>query len=320
MRIGLLRNLLFCNRWSFRLLSVKHSRAVARPGATVHVTGIVENDGMRLGSAYVRVRIADPYDHSMVVFDSDEGLEYRKKQSLRIIDLPVGATFRFSVPWRIDASVPEGVYYYRVEIWNIPKLFSDRRCWLRYRNHCFDRSPWTPGIEILHQGGATPSMKCPKAFISYSWDSTEHQDWVMELADHLLRNGVDVIVDRRDLSPGEEITEFIERGISESDILLFICSEEYKKKADARLGGVGMETVISTSQFLNARRTKKFIPVTRNNQCRAKDKLPTYLGSTLYVDMDVDDWQGAPLQELLVGIFKETETEEHRTRGSGTTS
>lgn len=307
MRISQLKNLLFCNGWSFRIASVNHSRAVARPGDTVHIIGVVENDGMRLGSAYICLRIADPYDHSIVPFDSDKDLEYSKKQSLRVIDLSVGATFQFSVPWHIDSDVPEGAYYYRVEVWNIPKLFSGRRRWLRFRNHCFDRSPWTAGIEILHPADARAPRKRPKAFISYSWDSTEHQDWVMELVDYLMRNGVDVVVDKRDLAPGEEITEFIERGIMQSDILLLICSEEYTKKANARLGGVGMETVISTSQFLNARKTKKFIPVTRNNRCRGKDKLPTYLGSTVYVDMDVKDWSGVPLQELLVGIFKETE-------------
>ena len=128
----------------------------------------------------------------------------------------------------------------------------------------------------------------------------------MELADYLVRNGVDVIVDKRDLVPGEEITEFIERGIRQSDVLLLICSEEYTKKANARLGGVGMETVISTSQFLNARKTKKFIPIKRNSHGSGENVLPTYLGSTLYVDMDRKDWNGVALQELLAGIFKET--------------
>lgn len=288
---------------------MKHSRAVAHNGDTVHVTGVIENDGMRLGSAYIIVKVANPYDHSIVVFDSDRNLGYLQKQSLRIIDLRVGSAFEFSVPWRIDSNIPEGAYYYRVEVWNIPKLFNKRRHTLRFRNYCFARSAWTAGIEVLSSkdnSKRASGRKRPKAFISYSWDSTEHQNWIMDLADYLLRNGIGVIVDKRDLAPGEEITEFIERGISKSDILLLVCSERYTQKANARIGGVGMETVISTSQFLNARRSKKFIPIVRNNPQPAKEKLPTYLGSTLYVDMDVEDWQGVPLQQLLVGIFKET--------------
>jgi len=281
---------------------------VAKPGDIVHIIGVVENDGMRLGSAYICVRIADPYDHSIVAFDSDKNLQYSEKQSLRIIDLPVGESYRFSVPWHIDSKVHEGANYYRVEIWNTPKLFNRRHRRLRFRNYCFDRSLWKAGIEVLHSTNNKITKQRPKAFISYSWDSSEHQEWVMELVDYLMRNGVDVVVDKRDLAPGEEITEFIERGIVQSDIIILICSDEYTRKANARLGGVGMETVISTSQFLNVRKTKKFIPITRKNQYHGKDKLPTYLGSRLYVDMDVSDWNGAPLQELLVGIFKEAKT------------
>ncbi len=63
-----------------------------------------------------------------------------------------------------------------------------------------------------------------------------------------------------------------------------------------------METVISSETFLNARQTKKFIPIVRSNRMPANKKLPTYIGSTLYVDMTTDLWRSTPLQQLLKGI------------------
>ena len=65
-----------------------------------------------------------------------------------------------------------------------------------------------------------------------------------------------------------------------------------------------METVISSSQFLQARKEKVFLPVVRENRLPVKDKLPRYLGSILYVDMSNSDWAREPLRDLLRGIRK----------------
>ena len=49
----------------------------------------------------------------------------------------------------------------------------------------------------------------PKVFISYSHDSPEHKRWVLELSKKLRNNGVDVILDQWDLSPGDNLTQFM---------------------------------------------------------------------------------------------------------------
>jgi len=41
----------------------------------------------------------------------------------------------------------------------------------------------------------------PKVFISYSWESQEHQDKVLALADWFESNGVEVIFDQYDPNP-----------------------------------------------------------------------------------------------------------------------
>jgi hypothetical protein len=83
MRITQLRNLIFCNRWSFRIISVRPSQGVANSGDLIHFIGTIKNDGFRLGSVYIRLTIADPYDQSDIIFDSDRDLGYsEKKQNL----------------------------------------------------------------------------------------------------------------------------------------------------------------------------------------------------------------------------------------------
>ena len=45
----------------------------------------------------------------------------------------------------------------------------------------------------------------PKVFISYSHDSAEHKQWVLEFATTLRNRGVDAILDQWDLKPGDDL-------------------------------------------------------------------------------------------------------------------
>ena len=39
-------------------------------------------------------------------------------------------------------------------------------------------------------------MRIPKVFISYSWDNSEHEEWVMAFANELRQKGVDATIDK----------------------------------------------------------------------------------------------------------------------------
>lgn len=41
--------------------------------------------------------------------------------------------------------------------------------------------------------------KIKKVFISYSWTNVTHEKWVLELAERLVSDGVDVVLDKWDL-------------------------------------------------------------------------------------------------------------------------
>ena len=58
----------------------------------------------------------------------------------------------------------------------------------------------------------------PKVFISYSWTSNEHQQWVLDLATALRDNGVDAILDKWDLKEGHDANAFMERMVTDETV------------------------------------------------------------------------------------------------------
>jgi hypothetical protein len=63
----------------------------------------------------------------------------------------------------------------------------------------------------------TPPIS-PKAFISYSWSSVAHQEWVLTLATRLREDGVDVSLDKWDLKEGHDALAFMERMVSDPSV------------------------------------------------------------------------------------------------------
>lgn len=82
-------------------------------------------------------------------------------------------------------------------------------------------------------------MAAPKIFVSYSYDSQQHKDWVRKLATGLRVQGIDAVLDQWDLTLGQDMAAFMATGIRKADRVLLICSEAYVAKAEAGMGGVG---------------------------------------------------------------------------------
>jgi TIR domain len=129
-------------------------------------------------------------------------------------------------------------------------------------------------------------MSAPKAFISYSHDSTAHKDWVLKLGTDLRAKGIDVVLDQWDLVPGQDVSLFMQRGISEADRVIMICSSDYVTKSEQGVGGVGYERLIVTAEVVNSIDTIKFIPILRGAS-RSK-KTPSFLGPRIYIDFEND--------------------------------
>jgi hypothetical protein len=139
-------------------------------------------------------------------------------------------------------------------------------------------------------------MKPPRVFISYSHDSAQHKEWVLNLATTLRERGVDTVLDQWDLKPGDDLPHFMDTELANSDYALMICSERYVKKANDGEGGVGYEKMIMTSSLLNRIHSSKVIPILRNNNV---GQVPTFMLSKLYVDFRNDSDVEYNLDELL---------------------
>lgn len=144
-------------------------------------------------------------------------------------------------------------------------------------------------------------MEPPKVFASYSHDSDEHKQWVLELCTKLVENGIDVFLDQWDLGAGDDLTLFVENGVRDSNRVLVICTDTYVRKANAGEGGVGYERLIVTAQLARDLGTNKFIPIIR--QSSAVEKTPTFLATRLYVDFTDDSQFDEKFNELLHEIY-----------------
>ena len=125
-------------------------------------------------------------------------------------------------------------------------------------------------------------MGNPTVFVSYSHDDKQHEEWVLKLATDLRSHGVNAILDQWDLRLGADLRFFMENGLSASNLVLCICSEEYVKKVNSGLGGAGYEGMIMSQSLLNNANSEFIISIVRNNF--SPQKVPLAFGSKLYID------------------------------------
>lgn len=149
------------------------------------------------------------------------------------------------------------------------------------------------------------SINHPKLFISYSWDCEEnknHKNWVLKLATDLRRHGVDVYLDQWDARLGNDLAFFMEQGLTTSQLVLCVCSENYVKKANLGKGGVGYEKRILSADLMSNTNVDYIIPIIRNNQNKT---LPHFLSGIKYADFSKDEDYLSIYTELLARIYDE---------------
>lgn len=143
----------------------------------------------------------------------------------------------------------------------------------------------------------TLETSIPTVFISYSHEDADHKRWVLGLAGTLRANGVEVLFDAWDLRPGDDLPKFMERGVTDADRVLMICTEAYVAKANDGTGGVGYEAMIVTGQLIRDLGTAKFIPIVR--QKGAKPVLPTSVSTRLWINLSEGADTAAEMDKLL---------------------
>ena len=137
----------------------------------------------------------------------------------------------------------------------------------------------------------------PKAFVSYSWDSDSHKSWVRTLATNLRTDGVDATLDQWHAVPGDQLPSFMETAVRESDFVLIICTPNYRRKSDARDGGVGYEGDVMTGEVFTAQNHRKFLPILCDGTWDAAS--PSWLKGKYYINLCGTPYSPAAYQDLL---------------------
>jgi hypothetical protein len=135
-------------------------------------------------------------------------------------------------------------------------------------------------------------------FISYSWDSDVHKQWVLDLAHRLeIIEELHVVLDQYDLDRFSDKDKFMEQGVFDSEVVLIVSTEDYVEKANARMGGVGIETKLASSRHWeeSAKIGSSNILVLR----RSGVSTPNYLKEKLHIDFSLDEKFETSLKEIL---------------------
>lgn len=139
------------------------------------------------------------------------------------------------------------------------------------------------------------------AFISYSWDSTSHQEWVVRLANKLRKDeGVDAKVDVFETQTSTvNLNQMMISNMRDNDFVIFVLTEKYAEKADALEGGVGFETMLSLPVL--RKNPNKLIFLMRH-QGNFEKAFPFHLDGYYAIDFSNDNQFEEKFEELLYRI------------------
>lgn len=131
----------------------------------------------------------------------------------------------------------------------------------------------------------------PKVFISYAWGTEQYQEKVLAFATQLMGDGVDVVLDKWDLTEGNDTYAFMEKCATDPSItnVLMLLDPVYANKADSHSGGVGTETQIISAKVYQEVTQDKFIPIVFERDENGQVCKPTYLQGRLHFDLSVED-------------------------------
>ncbi|MFL0270107.1 toll/interleukin-1 receptor domain-containing protein [Candidatus Clostridium radicumherbarum] len=145
-------------------------------------------------------------------------------------------------------------------------------------------------------------VKDPTTFVSYSWDSREHKNWVLALVSKLFKNGIETSIDVFETQlETVNLYNMMIKNIKEKDYTILVLTENYARKADDLQGGVGFETNLLIPSIMD--NLKKIIPIVRTKGDKS-NVIPFYLRGVNYIDFSDDKKFEEAFDELLHKIYK----------------
>ena len=130
--------------------------------------------------------------------------------------------------------------------------------------------------------------------------------WVLNLADKLCGDGINVILDRYYLKPGTNLQHFVEHNLDKADRIIIVFTQNYKLKADKRTGGVGYEySIMNVELYKNQTSNEKIIPILRHGS--TEESIPTFMQQFIHIDIRNDDKFENSYKDLIREIYNEPE-------------
>jgi len=111
---------------------------------------------------------------------------------------------------------------------------------------------------------------------------------VIQLAERMSSNYIHVILDIWDLKEGQDKYQFMEQMVNSSGVkrVLLICNKEYAEKANAKQGGVGIESLIISNEIYTQADQTKFIPIIFEYDEQSRPYVPTFVSSKIFIDFN----------------------------------
>ncbi|EPX9495974.1 toll/interleukin-1 receptor domain-containing protein [Acinetobacter baumannii] len=157
-------------------------------------------------------------------------------------------------------------------------------------------------------------IQTPKIFISYSWSSPEHEQWVIDLAENLMQDGIDIALDKWELREGDDPIAFMESMVNDPSItkIIMIIDSKYTDRANGRHGGVGTESTILSYELYNKRDKNKIVAVIAEPEAPK----PTFYAGRLHVDLSNSDKYAEEYEKLVRWAFDNYKYEKPKTLGT----
>lgn len=144
----------------------------------------------------------------------------------------------------------------------------------------------------------------PKVFLSYARTNPEYANTIVEFANTLRGDGIDASIDEWDLKPGNDLYHFMESKIkSEADYVLLMINDEFTRKANERIGGVGAETQMMAKEVYDNVEQGRIIPIVWQCDDEGNIKLPTFVDTRYRIDLYSDEKFGENYELLLRTLF-----------------
>ena len=142
----------------------------------------------------------------------------------------------------------------------------------------------------------------PVVFISYSWDSELHKEWVLNLSKDLReRYRVYTLLDRYNCG-GDDLITFMQKGLKRADRVLLIGTPRYLEKLEnSKGGGAKFEDQIITISLYQKMDSQKFIPVLREGSFSESFNL--LLGNRVGYNLSDDGRYEEELQDLAADLW-----------------